>query len=371
MTQRAKRRQKRRKQAAKQKQAVGGRPSLKLTFKLPDSAIEGLQRLKASMLQLSEVELRRLELPALSIDWIDPAELKASMAVHPVNWRSQYDAGWHSAAQQEEAMCRVSIGIARTFSLSGESEAREMVERFLDEHSLNIMEGCERLYNLLSGGKILMHHDRYLVIEPMEQTWVIPTGTRRFYSGGRAFITTAEIQIPVQLLSISILASEQEQPRCMVELDVSSRELQLSEARLWYRNIPIIGTVIEDRAEQSLDRFTRTVQLQIPVVEEIREIDNDGSGRRILRVSESEYRRPFPRRMVDTGYLQRTTPLHPNVRSDVSWRLLSDDPKPITRPKPCQNCRNYHGQTYGGNFLVCGMHPYGVEGEECGDWEDG
>ena len=35
----------------------------------------------------------------------------------------------------------------------------------------------------------------------------------------------------------------------------------------------------------------------------------------------------------------------------------------------CRGCSNYHGQVYGGNLLVCGMHPYGVEGESCPDWE--
>jgi hypothetical protein len=35
----------------------------------------------------------------------------------------------------------------------------------------------------------------------------------------------------------------------------------------------------------------------------------------------------------------------------------------------CVGCRNYHGQAYGGTLLVCGMHPYGWEGEKCPDWE--
>lgn len=35
----------------------------------------------------------------------------------------------------------------------------------------------------------------------------------------------------------------------------------------------------------------------------------------------------------------------------------------------CVGCRHYHGQMYGGNVLVCGMHPYGWEGEKCPDWE--
>jgi hypothetical protein len=35
----------------------------------------------------------------------------------------------------------------------------------------------------------------------------------------------------------------------------------------------------------------------------------------------------------------------------------------------CMNCINYHGRIYDGNLLVCGMHPYGWDGEQCPDWE--
>lgn len=37
----------------------------------------------------------------------------------------------------------------------------------------------------------------------------------------------------------------------------------------------------------------------------------------------------------------------------------------------CMGCRHYHGQEYGGNLLVCAMHPYGVEEgvDSCADKE--
>lgn len=37
----------------------------------------------------------------------------------------------------------------------------------------------------------------------------------------------------------------------------------------------------------------------------------------------------------------------------------------------CMGCRHYHGQEYGGNLLVCGMHPYGMEdgSDSCPDKE--
>jgi hypothetical protein len=36
----------------------------------------------------------------------------------------------------------------------------------------------------------------------------------------------------------------------------------------------------------------------------------------------------------------------------------------------CIGCTNYHGRVYNGNILICGMHPYGWETENCPDWED-
>jgi hypothetical protein len=38
----------------------------------------------------------------------------------------------------------------------------------------------------------------------------------------------------------------------------------------------------------------------------------------------------------------------------------------------CVGCKHYHGQVYGGQMLVCGMHPYGLGAEQdsCGDKED-
>jgi hypothetical protein len=38
-------------------------------------------------------------------------------------------------------------------------------------------------------------------------------------------------------------------------------------------------------------------------------------------------------------------------------------------PSPCAGCCHFHGLVYSGNALVCAMHPYGPEAEECPDWE--
>ncbi|OUL24798.1 MULTISPECIES: hypothetical protein [unclassified Nostoc] len=35
----------------------------------------------------------------------------------------------------------------------------------------------------------------------------------------------------------------------------------------------------------------------------------------------------------------------------------------------CVGCTHYHGQVYGGNLLVCAMHPHGWDDNNCPDWE--
>ncbi|MDY6939175.1 MAG: hypothetical protein SWY16_16085 [Cyanobacteriota bacterium] len=44
-------------------------------------------------------------------------------------------------------------------------------------------------------------------------------------------------------------------------------------------------------------------------------------------------------------------------------------PPTADRNSACMGCQHYHGHLYGKNLLVCGMHPYGWEGESCPDWE--
>jgi hypothetical protein len=60
---------------------------------------------------------------------------------------------------------------------------------------------------------------------------------------------------------------------------------------------------------------------------------------------------------------------------DFSQETNFDFENPRVKPNAqqysaCVNCRNYHGQIYGGNLLVCAMHPYGWDGDSCPDWEE-
>lgn len=41
----------------------------------------------------------------------------------------------------------------------------------------------------------------------------------------------------------------------------------------------------------------------------------------------------------------------------------------VNEYRACRGCQHYHGHVYGGNLLVCAMHPNGVEEDTCPDWE--
>lgn len=58
----------------------------------------------------------------------------------------------------------------------------------------------------------------------------------------------------------------------------------------------------------------------------------------------------------------------PNFDEIDSSFVTYVDPS-LTQQPACRGCSNYHGQVYGGNLLVCAMHPTGVESESCADWE--
>jgi hypothetical protein len=44
------------------------------------------------------------------------------------------------------------------------------------------------------------------------------------------------------------------------------------------------------------------------------------------------------------------------------------EPTLVNHPA-CIGCRHYHGQVYSDVLLICAMHPYGCDGEQCPDWE--
>lgn len=67
---------------------------------------------------------------------------------------------------------------------------------------------------------------------------------------------------------------------------------------------------------------------------------------------------------------------------EIFWELeeITEDIDPgfpytveatLEKNAACIGCSNYHGQVYGGNLLVCAMHPHGWDDQHCPDWEQG
>jgi hypothetical protein len=59
---------------------------------------------------------------------------------------------------------------------------------------------------------------------------------------------------------------------------------------------------------------------------------------------------------------------------DFSLEVDFDFDYPTLKPNAqkhsaCIGCTNYHGKIYGGNLLVCAMHPYGWDDDYCPDWD--
>ncbi len=54
--------------------------------------------------------------------------------------------------------------------------------------------------------------------------------------------------------------------------------------------------------------------------------------------------------------------------SDPFVQITYVEPSKTTNPA-CIGCQHYHGHQYADTLLVCGMHPYGWDGDDCPDWE--
>lgn len=57
------------------------------------------------------------------------------------------------------------------------------------------------------------------------------------------------------------------------------------------------------------------------------------------------------------------------IFNDSDFLITYKEEPSLNKHPACMGCQHYHGHVYGGNLLVCGMHPYGWDGNTCPDWE--
>lgn len=58
-----------------------------------------------------------------------------------------------------------------------------------------------------------------------------------------------------------------------------------------------------------------------------------------------------------------------NMANESDFIFMRQDIPTAKNHPACVGCHNYHGVVYNDNLLVCAMHPYGWDDENCPDWE--
>ncbi|MEM7794383.1 MAG: hypothetical protein AAF579_08010 [Cyanobacteria bacterium P01_C01_bin.118] len=122
-----------------------------------------------------------------------------------------------------------------------------------------------------------------------------------------------------------------------------------------------------DQTEQLLDGLAdQTIELISPVLDAADEMADELAEQVVENISPPLFQAldeleqqidPWVGSMV-TWCEQTMAPIHQTV---TPW--MQNHPK-------CAGCSYYHGESYGGEMLVCALHPTGPEGyDECPDWD--
>ncbi len=116
-----------------------------------------------------------------------------------------------------------------------------------------------------------------------------------------------------------------------------------------------VSEVIEDVAEEIGETIdTINEQLQETIKEDFDRHINDFFGS-ILDLDLS----------IDTEEM-----FFDGIIEEQDWPIASKLRPDLENHPACIGCHHYHGLIYGGNLLVCGMHPYGWDQENCPDWQE-
>lgn len=123
-----------------------------------------------------------------------------------------------------------------------------------------------------------------------------------------------------------------------------------------------IASEVEQFFTEFIDDFTEIVDAFVETSEELAELVKDA----IVNEVEQQFNEFFEPLFEE---FLGVSPVTEDREAEDSWAIdPSFDPLPET-PSVCIGCHHYHGQAYNGNLLVCGMHPYGWEGDNCPDKE--
>lgn len=66
--------------------------------------------------------------------------------------------------------------------------------------------------------------------------------------------------------------------------------------------------------------------------------------------------------------IERSLEYDQRIMEAFREQIASEQTAKLDRPNTCTGCIDYHGETYQGTQLICGIHPCGYEGDKCPDW---
>ncbi|MEO1428340.1 MAG: hypothetical protein AAFS12_08280 [Cyanobacteria bacterium J06632_19] len=127
----------------------------------------------------------------------------------------------------------------------------------------------------------------------------------------------------------------------------------------WQKDFSDIVKSVSDEVERFFTGMTEVVDTFIEITEELSE-----QVQTSLLSEVDQYLQDLAEPFLEV-YWDFEDVLGDDLSSHLPYPV---EPTAETNPA-CMGCRNYHGQVYNGNLLVCGMHPSGYEDESCPDWE--
>ena len=90
----------------------------------------------------------------------------------------------------------------------------------------------------------------------------------------------------------------------------------------------------------------------------------DGKGRILIVELPPEMKAEIDRIWRNSIGVIHVHPDQITIEQDNDWVPGDDcDLSRFRRPSACGGCRDYYGKVYGGDRLVCAVHPYGWDGE--------
>lgn len=126
----------------------------------------------------------------------------------------------------------------------------------------------------------------------------------------------------------------------------------------WQKDLAEIAEIVAEEVERFFLGMSEVVDAFFELTEEVTEQVHNN-----IVTEVDQYLHDFAEPMLE-AYLELE-----DIVADVDPGFPYSVEATAEKNPACIGCSHYHGQVYGGNLLVCAMHPHGCEDNNCLDWE--